>query len=419
MRPLISHLTSREILDSRGDPTVECTCNLTDGISATAAVPSGASTGTFEAFELRDQDSNRYNGKGVLQAVDHLISVLSPAVAGDDPTLQSKCDQQLLAADGTKNKSRLGANAILAASEAIAKTGALAKHVPLFQHLADLSGNDQVLTIPTPFFNILNGGKHANMNLDFQEFIIVPNAGSIPTFSKQLQIGVQVTQSLKQILNDSHLTTTVGDEGGFAPLIKSNHLAIELIEKACVKQNIDFSKNMFISFDFASNSFFKNKHFYLKDEQKPLTTTEFTEFLANLITEFHPFSYEDPFPEDDWQTWIDFTQKYGSTLKIIGDDLLVTNPDRLKKAIDTKACNSILIKPNQIGSVTEAIEVVCQAKQAGFTTIASHRSGETTDDFIADFAVGTGTEFVKFGAPVRGERVVKYNRLLEIENLIS
>lgn len=414
MQPLIAHFTAREILDSRGNPTVEATCHLTTGTKTVASVPSGASTGTHEAVELRDQNPAYYHGQGVTQAVNHLVSTLSPGLAGEDPVNQEKIDRLMLTLDGTPNKSRLGANAILAASMAVARAGALARHQPLYQHLADLAGNDQVLRLPVPFFNVLNGGLHAGMNLDFQEFIVVPRVQAFPDFPAQLSLGAELIQSLKIALPRLHQAVTVGDEGGFAPLLKSNRQAIDLILSAGKTLDPLFEDKVRLGFDFAANTYFKEGHFHLKDATKPLSVSAYVAYLKQILAAYHPYSFEDPFPENAWEDWTNFTKAHGSAVNLVGDDLLVTNPDRLKQAITCRACNAILIKPNQIGTVTETLAVISLAKKHHFLTVTSHRSGETTDDFIADLAVGAGTDHVKFGAPVRGERVAKYNRLLQI-----
>ncbi len=414
MLPLISHLTARMILDSRGTPTVEATCHLTDGRSATGSVPSGASTGTFEAVELRDNNKLSFQGLNVLSAVNNVINELSPQVAGEQAWDQTKLDQALIDLDGTDNKSKLGANAILAASIAVCKAGALTKNVPVYQHIADLCDNDKVLSIPTPFFNILNGGLHAGMNLDFQEFIIVPNPKRIAQYPQQLETGSNIARSLKKTLTKHKFPTSTGDEGGFAPVLSKNRYAVDLIAETCHEAQVNFKDDVQISFDFASNSYFKNNRFYLKDSAHPIDIRHYQGYLEKLITDYKPYSFEDPFPEDAWTDWTKFSAAFGDRVVLIGDDFLVTNPKRLDRAIKEKACNAILIKPNQIGTVTETLAVVKKAHDHHFKTVVSHRSGETTDDFIADFSVGCGAGHVKFGAPVRGERVVKYNRLLAI-----
>lgn len=411
----ISHLTARQILDSRGSPTIETTCHLTDGRTTHGSCPSGASTGTHEAVELRDHNPHCYSGLSVHQAVDHVTRLISPLVAGLDPTQQPFLDKSIIDADHSPNKQNFGANAILSSSIALARAGALVKNVPLYRHLADLANNDQVLTIPIPFFNILNGGLHGGMNLDFQEFIVVPNPAYFPRFSQQLEAGSQLNQSLKKTLSHHHFSTSVGDEGGFAPRLRSNQAAIKLIQEAGQAINLDFPQNFHLSFDFAANSYYQKGFFHLKDIHHPLNPDEYIKFIISLVDTFKPLSIEDPIPEDDWDHWHQLYQTLGSKTKLVGDDLLVTNLERLKQAHTKKVCNAILIKPNQVGTVTETIEVVNYAKAHHFTTIASHRSGETIDDFIADFAVGLGTDYVKFGAPVRGERIAKYNRLLAIE----
>jgi len=415
----ITKLIARQILDSRGWPTIECSCILSDGQVATAAVPSGASTGSHEAIELRDGNPADYLGNSVHQAVGHVNNILGVIASGHNPDELSSLDQLFIDADGTPNKSNLGANAILAASLAITKAGALAKEVPLYQHLADLSQNTHDLSIPTPIFNLINGGMHAGMNLDFQEFIIIPDSAQISTYSHQLAAVVAIFHQLHDLIAQKHQPVSVGDEGGFAPSLSSNQAAIDLLAQAVEQVNLRFKDNMLLGLDLAANTYFQDSQYHLKDQDQPLNPEAYFEFLSTLIDKYQPFSFEDPFPEDDWESWRRFTGRYSHQLTIIGDDLLVTNKDRLQQAIDQQACNAILIKLNQIGTVSETIEVMNLAQKHHFKTIVSHRSGETNDDFVADFAVGIGSDMVKFGAPDRGERVSKYNRLLSIESELS
>lgn len=414
MYPHIDRLTAREILDSRGNPTIEVSCHLTDGNVTTAGVPSGASTGSHEAHELRDEDPKRYAGKGVLRAVAHVEGEISAAVHGMLPTSQREIDQVLIKLDGTEHKSRLGANAILGVSIAVTKAGALVKKVPIYRHVAFLARNDVKLEIPVPIFNILNGGAHAGMNLDFQEFIAIAEPSHIPLYPDQLELGVGVFHALGDDLKERNLPVSVGDEGGYAPRMRTNRAAMRALETASEDLGYTFGKHVKLGMDLAANTYLHENKYVVKDSKEPLSSKAYIEFLGSLIEEFAPYSFEDPLDEDDWEGWAAFTKQYGDRLVIIGDDHLVTNLERLKKAVADKTCNAILIKPNQIGTITETLGVMQYAKKHNFKTIVSHRSGETNDAFIADFAVGSGADHVKFGAPDRGERVAKYNRLSAI-----
>lgn len=412
----IKSIHAREILDSRGNPTVETTIWSDSGHATIASVPSGASTGRYEALELRDKDPNRYRGLGVLKAVSNVNTVIAPRLIGMDPTLQTPIDKLLCQIDGTDNKSSLGANAILSVSQAVCELGALITGRPLYRylaekyHLVDLSGH----SLPTPIFNFINGGKHgAGNNLDFQEFHVIPS--SRQNLSEALKTGDEIYQILKASLVKKGVVYAVGDEGGFAPNLYTNADALQLLSEAINASNYDLGKDVYLGLDVASTSFYKNNKYLIKDISEPMSTEDLIAFYKKMSQEFRLFSLEDGLAEDDWDGWQKLNQEIGQQTMLIGDDLIVTNFKRLEKAIDTNACNTVLVKPNQIGTISEAVEVVEIAKKHNFNVVVSHRSGETNDDFIADFAVGVGANYTKFGAPVRGERIAKYNRLTSIE----
>ncbi len=417
MIPKIASLRAREILDSRAVPTVEATVILDDGVTAQASVPSGASVGQYEALELRDGDINRFDGKGVLKAIDNIENKIAPKLKHFPIRPQLEIDRLLIEMDGSNNKSNLGANAILAVSIACCKAAALSKQVPLYRHIADLYGKaeDQQLKLPTPIFNLINGGKHGAGNLDFQEFHIIPSGNK--TFFDSLRMAAEIYQATKKVLTQYQAIHSVGDEGGFAPNLFTNLDALETLKKAIEKTNYRLWHDVFLGLDVAPDCFYQSGKYKIKDKTNPLTATELIEYYVQLNEEYRLLSLEDPLFEDDWTAWANLTERLNNVM-IVGDDLLATNKQRLQEAIDKKACNAILVKPNQIGTIAETIEVIKIAKQANWKTIVSHRSGETCDSFIADFAVGVGADYTKFGAPARGERVVKYNRLAEIESQI-
>ncbi len=404
----IISIEAREILDSRGNPTVEVELETSLGIFK-SSVPSGASKGKYEALELRDGEK-RYQGKGVLKAVKKINQVIAPKLREKEVVNQKEIDRVLINLDGTKNKSLLGANSILGVSLAVARAGAKAKDLPLYQYLAQLSQNENQFKIPFACFNVINGGVHAGNELDFQEFMIVPQE---KIFSKNLQIAVEIYHQLKKIIKKKYgnLATNVGDEGGFAPPLKKPQEAIELILKA--SKNLGYLKKIKIILDIAASQFFENGQY--KTRFGIFKGKELVNYYLNLIKKYPILGLEDPFSEDDWENWKLLREKVKKKILIIGDDLLATNPERIKMANEKNACNGAIIKINQIGTLTEAIEAVKLAQSFGWKIIVSHRSGETTDDFIADFSVGIGADFIKAGAPARGERVVKYNRLLKIE----
>ena len=406
----IKNTKAREILDSRGNPTLEVEVKLVDGTIGRAAVPSGASTGKYEAVELRDGDASRFNGLGVLKAVTNVNEHIAPAIIGMVATDQSAIDHKLIEVDGTANKSHLGANAILGISLAVAHAAANLLDMPLYHYL----GGVATYTLPVPMLNILNGGKHASDSTDFQEFMVVP-AGAT-SFSHALQIGTEVYHCLKGVLKDKGLNTNVGDEGGFAPALSSNKQAVEVILSAIEKAGYKPGKDCFIALDPAASQFYEDGKYILSREGISLSTKEMVDYYVKWVSSYPIISIEDGMAEDDWDGWQLLSEKLGSKAQLVGDDLYATNVDRLSKGISLKASNSILIKPNQIGTLTETIAAIQMAQQAGWTAVVSHRSGETEDTTIADLAVGLNTGLIKAGAPCRSERIAKYNRLLRIED---
>ena len=406
----VKQVKSREVLDSRGNPTVAVEVALSEGTVGQAAVPSGASTGTYEAVELRDGDKKRYGGKGVLQAVKHINEQIAPALKGMAAIDQEAIDRKLIELDGTDNKSRLGANAILGTSLAVAHAAANSLDMPLYRYLGQ--ANEQ--TLPVPLLNILNGGRHAANSTDFQEFMVVP-AGAT-SFSQSLQMGTEVYHSLKKVLKDTGLSTNVGDEGGFAPPLPSNKEAIEAVLSAIEQAGYQPGRDCFIALDPAASEFYKDGRYVLEREGTRLTSAEMVEFYVKWISAYPIISIEDGMAEDDWDGWKLITEKMGDKVQLVGDDLYTTNVSRLNRGIETKASNSILIKLNQIGTFTETISAIRMAQEAGWTAIVSHRSGETEDTTIADLAVGLNAGQIKSGAPCRSERTAKYNRLLSIED---
>ena len=404
---LIDAIHAREILDSRGNPTVEVEVLLSDGQIGRAAVPSGASTGEHEAVELRDGDKGRYLGKGVQKAVDAVIDQIAPALNGFDATDQRSIDQAMIDLDGTPNKGKLGANAILGVSLAVANAAAASADLPLYKYL----GGPNAHVLPVPLMNILNGGSHADSDVDIQEFMIVPIGAE--TFSEGLRWGVEVYHDLKSVLQDKGLSTGLGDEGGFAPNLPSNRAALDLIQEAIKNAGYTPGKDIALALDVASSEFFKDGAYQF--EGKALSATEMSAYYAELVADYPLVSIEDPLDENDWEGWKTLTDTIGDKVQLVGDDLFVTNPAILQRGIDTKTANSLLVKVNQIGSLTETLDAVSLAQRAGYTTITSHRSGETEDTTIADISVATNAGQIKTGAPARSERVAKYNQLLRIE----
>ncbi|MFE4228213.1 phosphopyruvate hydratase [Arthrobacter sp. NPDC056886] len=404
---LIDAIHAREILDSRGNPTVEVEVLLSDGQIGRAAVPSGASTGEHEAVELRDGDKGRYLGKGVQKAVDAVIDQIAPALTGFDATDQRSIDQAMIDLDGTPNKGKLGANAILGVSLAVANAAAASADLPLYKYL----GGPNAHVLPVPLMNILNGGSHADSDVDIQEFMIVPIGAE--TFSEGLRWGVEVYHNLKSVLQAKGLSTGLGDEGGFAPNLPSNRAALDLIQEAIKNAGYTPGKDIALALDVASSEFFKDGAYQF--EGKALSATEMSAYYAELVADYPLVSIEDPLDENDWEGWKTLTDTIGDKVQLVGDDLFVTNPAILQRGIDTQTANSLLVKVNQIGSLTETLDAVSLAQRAGYTTITSHRSGETEDTTIADISVATNAGQIKTGAPARSERVAKYNQLLRIE----
>ena len=412
---IIMDILAREILDSRGNPTIEVEVALENGVAARAAVPSGASTGEHEAVELRDGDDKRYLGKGVQKAVENVNQIIAKELRGEDALDQIHIDQRLIELDGTENKSKLGANAILGVSLAVAKAAAETLGLFLFQYIGGVNAK----VLPAPMMNILNGGKHADNNVDLQEFMIMPlNA---PTFAEALRMGSEVFHHLKKVLMEKGYNTGVGDEGGFAPNLQSNEEAIQVILQAIEKANYRPGEDIFLALDPAASEFFDadHNHYMLKSENRRLSAEEMVEYYENLVNKYPIISIEDGMAEDDWDGWKLMTEKLGHRIQLVGDDLFVTNVKRLQRGIEMGVTNSILIKLNQIGTLTETLDAIELAHKAGYTTVISHRSGETEDTTIADVAVAVNAGQIKTGSVCRGERIAKYNQLLRIEDYLE
>lgn len=407
---IISDVYAREVLDSRGNPTVEVEVYLESGAFGRAIVPSGASTGAYEAVELRDGDKGRYLGKGVLKAVENVNEIIAPEIIGLDALDQVGIDTKMIELDGTPNKAKLGANAILAVSMAVARAAADALDVPLYTYL----GGFNAKTLPVPMMNIINGGAHADNNVDVQEFMVLPVGA--PTFKEALRIGAEIFHSLKSVLKDKGLNTAVGDEGGFAPNFTSNEEAITTILTAIEKAGYKPGVDVFLGMDVASTEFFKDGKYVLEGEGKTFTSAEWVDFLAAWVDKYPIITVEDGCSEDDWEGWKLLTEKLGNKVQLVGDDLFVTNTERLSTGIEQNIGNSILVKVNQIGTLTETFDAIEMAKRAGYTAVISHRSGESEDSTIADIAVATNAGQIKTGAPSRTDRVAKYNQLLRIED---
>jgi enolase len=413
----IIEIKGREVLDSRGNPTVMADVMLEGGFKGTACAPSGASTGSREALELRDGDKSRYLGKGVLKAVGNINGAIRDALLGQDATNQQAIDKIMLDLDGTDNKAKLGANAILAVSLANAKAAATAKGVELFEHIADINGTAGQYSMPVPMMNILNGGEHADNNVDIQEFMVQPVAA--PTFAEALRAGAEIFHALKKVLKDKGLSTSVGDEGGFAPNLASNADALAVIKQAVAAAGYELGKDITLALDCASTEFYKDGQYDMAGEGQKFSSEGFSDYLAKLCEDYPIVSIEDGQDESDWDGWKYQTEKLGSKVQLVGDDLFVTNTKILKEGIEKGVANSILIKFNQIGSLTETLEAIKMAKEAGYTAVISHRSGETEDTTIADLAVGTTAGQIKTGSLCRSDRVAKYNRLLVIEEILG
>lgn len=409
---IIEMITAREILDSRGNPTVEVAVYLEDGSVGQAAVPSGASTGAFEALELRDQNQ-RFHGKGVQKAVANVNDKIAPKLLGMDALRQREIDMEMIALDGTANKERLGANAILGVSLAVAKAAANHLELPLFAYLGGINAH----WLPVPMMNIINGGVHADNNLDIQEFLILPV--NFPSFSEALRAGAEIYQALKKVLTSRQLSTAVGDEGGFAPNLKTNAEALEVIVDSISTAGYDPGKDVLLAIDTAATELYQEGRYKLIGEGQEFSASEFVQYYADLIERFPIVSIEDGLAEEDWEGWKVLTQKLADKVQLVGDDLFVTNPDRFQRGVKEGVANSILIKLNQIGSLTETLDVIETAHKAGYTCVISHRSGETEDTTIADLAVAVNAGQIKTGAPCRTDRVAKYNQLLRIEEYLA
>jgi enolase len=409
----IKKIHGRMIIDSRGNPTIEADVTLEDGALGRAAVPSGASTGSKEAVELRDGDKTQYYGKGVSKAVNIINEIISKVIQGMEVEDQSKIDEKMILMDGTDNKENLGANAILAVSMAVAQAGASSQKKNLFEYLNPKGP----YSLPTPMMNIINGGAHADNNIDIQEFMIIP-AGR-PTFSEAIRCGAEIFQSLKSNLVKRKLATTVGDEGGFAPNLTSNDEALKLIMESIENAGYQAGRDVFLGLDCASTEYYKNNHYHLNSENLTLNSNQMTDYLSALCEKYPIISIEDGMSEDDWTGWAELTEKLGKNIQLVGDDLFVTNPKILQQGIDKKIANSVLIKVNQIGTLTETFKTINLAKKAGYSTVISHRSGETEDTMIADIAVAFNAMQIKTGSMSRSERIAKYNQLLRIEELLA
>ena len=412
MPTIIEDVVARQILDSRGNPTVEVDVTLSCGVVGRAAVPSGASTGIFEALELRDGDKSIYLGKSVLKAVDNVNSIIAPELIGEDASNQQAIDKLMLELDGTENKSKLGANAILGVSLACAKASSLAYEMPLYRYL----GGINAVTLPVPMMNIINGGAHADNNVDFQEFMIAPVGASC--FQEAIRMGAEVFHNLKSVLKSRGMVTSVGDEGGFAPNLGSNEEALKVIVEAIEKAGYT-TEQVKICLDVASSEFYEDGFYNLEGEGKKLSREEMVSFLENWVDNYPIISIEDGMAEEDWEGWKMLTDRIGDRCQLVGDDLFVTNTKRLSQGIEKQTANSILIKVNQIGTLTETLQAISMAHEAGYTAISSHRSGETEDTFIADLAVATNCGQIKTGSASRSDRIAKYNQLIRIEQQLG
>ena len=413
----IESIFAREVIDSRGNPTVEADVILQDGSQGSACAPSGASTGSREALELRDKDPGRYGGKGVLTAVNNVNLNIRDALVGGSVIEQAVLDQRMLDLDGTNNKSNLGANAILAVSLAISKAAANHLGIPLYSHISNLSGNKRNLTLPVPMMNIINGGEHADNNIDIQEFMIQPTGAS--SFTEALRYGAEVFHALKSVLKKDGFNTAVGDEGGFAPDLPSNSAALDAIMEAIEAVGLAPGKDIYLALDCAASEFYRDGKYKLEGEGKIFDYAQFVDYLENLTNAYPILSIEDGMDESDWEGWAKLSAQIGDKVQLVGDDLFVTNTDILAKGISEKIANSILIKFNQIGTLTETLSAINMAREAGYTSVISHRSGETEDTTIADLAVGTSAGQIKTGSLCRSDRVAKYNRLLKIEEMLG
>ncbi|MDA1079221.1 MAG: phosphopyruvate hydratase [bacterium] len=415
--PNIQGVYAREILDSRGLPTIECTLWLDTGGIVLTSVPAGTSVGKYEAHELRDKDPNRMIGMGVLQAVNNINTIIAPQLVGKDPTQQAEIDQLLIALDGTPDKSKLGANAILAVSQAVCKAGALTNNVALYYYIFNKFQLAQELIIPTNIFTVINGGEHGADNLDLQEFQLLP--ASHISFPDSLSMAVTLYQKLEEVLILKGAIHSVGLVGGFTPNLYSNSDVFDILVETIKSSQYTLAQDLFFGIDAAADEFHSAGKYTLRDRSQPYSSNELIEYYRKIRSLYNVFYVEDPFSDDDLGAWATITEYLGDTTKIVGDSLLVTSQEKVKEAIEKKYCNTLLVKPNQVGTITETIAVISLARQAGWSIVVSHRSGETNDDFIADFAVGVGAEYTKFGPPNRGERTAKYNRLSQIHQEIE
>lgn len=415
----IKQIFAREILNAKGNPSIETTVILSDGAVGVASSPSGTSVGKYEAVELRDNDEKRFQGLGVLNAIMNIEEIIAPALVGMEANKQQEIDKRMIDLDGTHNKARLGANATLSVSIAVAKAAAKSSVLPLFLYLREFVKKENIpLKIPTPAFNVINGGKHAQgATLDFQEFLVIPATSK--SYEEALNIGTTIYFSLKKALQTNNLSTLLGDEGGFSPKLATNQDGLLMLKQTIEETNLRLGFDVFLGLDASANNLFHEEKYHIKDKTIAMSTNDMISFYETINKDYYLLYLEDPLSEDDWEGWNELCSKLSQQTLIVGDDLTVTNPYRLQTAVDKKAITAIVIKPNQIGTVIESLAVVEMARQAGLKIIVSHRSGETNDDFIADFSVAASADYVKFGAPVRGERVAKYNRLLQIEKQIK
>ncbi|MGA2968101.1 MAG: phosphopyruvate hydratase [Candidatus Levyibacteriota bacterium] len=414
----IKQISAREILNAKGNPTVETTVILSDGATGIASSPTGTSVGKYEAVDLKDNDQARFQGLGVLNAIMNVNKLIAPNLIGMDASRQQEIDKKMIDLDGTQNKSRLGANATLSVSMAVAKASAKSSVLPLFLYLREFIKKENLpLKIPTPLFNLINGGKHAENNFDFQEFLVI--SASSRAYEESLKMVADIYNSLRKNIETNDLSTLIGDEGGFSPKLATNQDALLLLKRSVESANLRLGFDVFFGLDAASNNFYSQNEYHLKDKGSSLSAKDLIAFYKILNEQYHFLYLEDGLAEDDWDNWGQLCDELSSQTLIVGDDLTATNPYRLQTALQKKAITGIIIKPNQIGTVIEALAVVEMARQAGLKITVSHRSGETNDDFIADFAVAASADYVKFGAPARGERVAKYNRLLQIQNQLK
>jgi len=414
----IKKIYAYEIIDSRGYPTIEGKLILSNGVEVVTSIPAGTSIGKSEALELRDKDQARFDGMGVTKAVSYINDLIGPKLVGVSPLKQEEIDSWLIKADGTNNKHKLGGNTLLTISQLIVKAAAADLKVSLFRYINSLyqsifKAPIALERLPDPIFNIINGGKHANNNLEFQEFQVIPSSSY--SFTDAYKIGVEIYHELQKVLAYRNANISVGEEGGFAPNFPTNLDAIEILNETIVQKNLKVGMDVFLGLDVAASHFYKDGKYHIKDKPHPLKVDEYMEFILKLVTNYSILVLEDPLHEDDWQNWVKFNQNMPKNIYLVGDDIITTNKERLKRAIKEKACTTVLVKPNQIGTITETLEVIDLARKNNFNYIVSHRSGETNDSFIADFAVGVQADFVKFGASARGERLAKYNRLWQIE----